>query len=316
MKTKVSHRERFWALVQRGTERECWPYQGPTDFGNMGYGRFCADGRRQYAHRCAWEYTYGPIPEGAWVLHRCDNPKCCNPRDLFIGTPADNAKDRHAKGRDACGAANGSRRYPERLRRGDQHPFRLHPEKVARGPRGPEPNKQGEMNGRAKLTAADVLDIRRCLKAGQSQSSLARRFGVSHPTIAAAGRGKTWTCVSYPQVNLGGLHLENSDDLSWEPSPRCSRRADWAARAFRLATGPSLKESLLRALPTREACAGRTSGGLPSSPDLRPELGLPRECLWPGVCSLSEGPIPPPAKAGGPPWRRARRPFSVRAPDE
>lgn len=52
-----------------------------------------------FVHRAAWEVTYGPIPEGASVLHRCDTPLCCNPACLFLGTQDDNMKDMTQKGR-------------------------------------------------------------------------------------------------------------------------------------------------------------------------------------------------------------------------
>ena len=51
------------------------------------------------AHRLAWEMVYGPIPEGMQVLHRCDEPRCCNPGHLFLGTAAENMADMRRKGR-------------------------------------------------------------------------------------------------------------------------------------------------------------------------------------------------------------------------
>ncbi|MGH7024521.1 MAG: HNH endonuclease signature motif containing protein [Caulobacteraceae bacterium] len=55
----------------------------------------------RYAHRLAWELANGPIPDGLLILHKCDNPVCCNPDHLFLGTAADNHADCAAKGRAA-----------------------------------------------------------------------------------------------------------------------------------------------------------------------------------------------------------------------
>ena len=89
------HREwLFWQNVAVRSPNECWEWRGsryPT-----GYGRVRPT---QYAHRLAWGYTHGPIPAGLHVLHHCDNPPCCNPAHLWVGTPADNMRDRDLKGR-------------------------------------------------------------------------------------------------------------------------------------------------------------------------------------------------------------------------
>lgn len=65
----------------------------------QGYGRTWVDGKSRRAHRVAWEETNGPIPEGMWVLHKCDNPPCVNIDHLFLGTAKDNAQDTVQKGR-------------------------------------------------------------------------------------------------------------------------------------------------------------------------------------------------------------------------
>jgi hypothetical protein len=49
--------------------------------------------------RRLWEKIHGPIPEGLWLLHSCDNPRCINPEHWFLGTASDNIKDTVKKGR-------------------------------------------------------------------------------------------------------------------------------------------------------------------------------------------------------------------------
>lgn len=70
-----------------------------------GYGQFTIGSRKlgyrnYYAHRLAWQTKNGPIPEGIFVLHKCDTPPCINPDHLFLGTKKDNTHDMIAKGRD------------------------------------------------------------------------------------------------------------------------------------------------------------------------------------------------------------------------
>lgn len=80
----------------------CWEY---TRYLNEdGYGTIRVGGpgdkSQDKVHRVAWAHANGrPVPDGMDVCHKCDNPPCCNPEDLFLGTHADNNRDRHAKGR-------------------------------------------------------------------------------------------------------------------------------------------------------------------------------------------------------------------------
>lgn len=94
---------RFQAKVKQGSSAECWPWTGGTI--SKGYGQFNA-GRdaygiqdTRYAHRVAFQIATGIDPHDAVVMHACDNPPCCNPNHLRLGTQAENMADAAGKGR-------------------------------------------------------------------------------------------------------------------------------------------------------------------------------------------------------------------------
>lgn len=92
--------ERFWSKVATKGPDDCWEWG--AGIGANGYGKFrLSDPRREAgAHRMAWALAKGAeVPEGLCVLHKCDNPPCCNPAHLFLGTKGDNNRDRAEKGR-------------------------------------------------------------------------------------------------------------------------------------------------------------------------------------------------------------------------
>lgn len=92
VKWKPTDEERFWAKVNKGNPDECWEWQGTKDRG--GYGRFWFNGRKDKAHRLAYQFTFGSIPEGEVIRHKvCRNPACCNPNHLLPGTDDDNRRD-------------------------------------------------------------------------------------------------------------------------------------------------------------------------------------------------------------------------------
>lgn len=79
------------------TARGCWEWQAFR--GWKGYGQIAYKGKNAAAHRVMYALTHGPIPDGYMVCHKCDNPPCCNPGHLWVGTMSDNALDSAKKGR-------------------------------------------------------------------------------------------------------------------------------------------------------------------------------------------------------------------------
>lgn len=106
-------RLRFFLKVKQ-SENGCWEWQGAT---TDGYGVFCISCRRTKptrerivigAHRAAYLMTHGAIEGELNVCHNCDNPLCCRPDHLFLGTDKQNHEDRNRKGRQAKGERNGA----------------------------------------------------------------------------------------------------------------------------------------------------------------------------------------------------------------
>lgn len=151
--------DRFWPKVDRSEgPNSCWPWT--RAFFKQGYGAIGDETRKpQKAHRVAWQLTNGPIPSGFCVLHRCDNRACCNPAHLFLGTIGENNTDMWSKGRG------------------------VHPDHA---PRGIE-------SGKAKLTEAQVLEIRaRYAQGGIFHWQLALEYGVTRSNIGAIITRKSW----------------------------------------------------------------------------------------------------------------------------
>jgi hypothetical protein len=95
-RSRAALSEAFWGKVKRGSPEECWPWKGARN--PAGYGKILVDGVHIDTHRVAYMLAVGPIGE-LLVCHKCDNPPCCNPQHLWLGTCSDNLRDAVAKGR-------------------------------------------------------------------------------------------------------------------------------------------------------------------------------------------------------------------------
>jgi len=139
----------------------CWLWT--LSLNRYGYGLLQCGGFKGTAHRFAYRHFCGPIPDKMFVCHRCDCRSCVNPDHLFLGTAADNNSDCRAKGR---------------------HNSTLATTNYAKG----------ERQHLAKLTAREVLEIRR-LAGQRSQRAVGREYGVSGNTIRYIQNRETWAHV-------------------------------------------------------------------------------------------------------------------------
>lgn len=145
----------FWSKVNKSECGQCWEWTGTC---SRKYGVFNIRSRVLQAHRTAYRLSKGEIPDGLQVLHKCDNPPCCNPSHLFLGTFKDNMDDKCAKNRQM-------------------------------GPRG-------ELCALAKLTAADVSQIREVWANGGTIKGIARERKMSPSAIGQIVRRETWKHIA------------------------------------------------------------------------------------------------------------------------
>lgn len=151
---------RFWSKIDKsGGPDACWPWMaGKTEYG---YGVLSLLGKKALAHRVSMWVCGGEFNLKLFVCHHCDNPPCCNPHHLFLGTNKDNTDDRDRKGR----------------------------------------VKSGEACGSSKLTKDQVEAIRQeYTGGGMTQLSLAKKYGVGATTIHGVVNCLRWRPGSEAEV--------------------------------------------------------------------------------------------------------------------
>ena len=150
-KEKYSSKEYLMSKIQIDKKTGCWNWKGSRH--KQGYGTKAFAGKRIKTHRLFYEIFIGKIPERICVCHKCDNPPCCNPDHLFIGTYKDNMQDMIKKNRSN---------------------FLV-----------------GEKCKRASFKNEDILEIRR-LYPSVTQAELARRYKRSEGAIASIIHRRSW----------------------------------------------------------------------------------------------------------------------------
>lgn len=151
----------FWSYVNKDGSipshmphlGKCWEWTGARHVFGYGVKSWC--GRVEVTHRISWLLAHKNIPDGLYVLHKCDNPLCVNPQHLFLGTCHDNMLDKEKKGR------------------------------------GNQP--KGEKAPGSKLKLNQVCEIReRFANGGVTQTQLGKEYGVTSGTISAIVRWEKW----------------------------------------------------------------------------------------------------------------------------
>jgi len=149
--------DRFKWYIETNEKTGCWNWTRGKDGGGYGVFFSCKYGREK-THRISYMENFGDVPEGMFVCHTCDNPSCCNPEHLFLGSNQDNIDDKVRKNRQ-------SRLF-------------------------------GVRNGRAILSEETVRSIRNDYQSGTySYRDLVKKYSISQTQIARIVKEESWEWV-------------------------------------------------------------------------------------------------------------------------
>lgn len=154
--------DRFWVRVDRGGKDECWEWIGSLE--SSGYGNLSESGKQNSAHRQAWELE-NEDPGDDWVLHKCDNKKCCNPNHLYLGDHTQNMADAWERG-----LMTPNNNLP------------------------PADERGGEREPGAKLTEEEAKEVKSMI-GDFTQTEIAEKFGITQTTVSRIKLGQTWSHV-------------------------------------------------------------------------------------------------------------------------
>jgi len=169
---------RFWQRVRKAEGDGCWTFTAKPQ--KSGHCRASIGRRRtMLAHRLSLLLHTGELASDECSLHTCDNPPCIRPSHLFKGDRGDNARDMAAKGRQF---------------------LQQHPERRPHCPA--ELKARGERNHKARVTAAQVVEIRTRFAAGEKKSVLKRDYSLGFCGITGIVTGQTWKHVGGPLMEI------------------------------------------------------------------------------------------------------------------
>jgi len=162
---KMSEKEFFSKVDKSGGESACWPWAGCKN--QSGYGVTSIDGKYTATHRAAYFYANGITETHLCVCHSCDNPPCCNPGHLFLGTSPENTANMVSKGRQSKGKSHSDALMPSR--------------------------KRGEENNLSVMTDEKVMELRKLYSETKIRlKDLAKQFGISYGGAQKIVLGIVW----------------------------------------------------------------------------------------------------------------------------